>query len=231
MYCICRIEKDKERFVEFTIRGNVDDIVSDRHPMNFQQIAKVGDGSWPKLILVEGAPGVGKSTFAWKVCRKWNKGTILNQYKLVILLRLRDKHVREAKTLYDLIYYHDPEEWKLIVKEILKSNGKEALLLFEGYDELPAQLQRDEESILLKVISGNCLPEATVLVTSRHSASGLLLEKYKKRIVNSFSRFNSSSTLSLLSFSICNPSFNCLISCCKLPREIWEGWVGLSGRV
>ena len=176
------IEKDKERFVEFTIRGNVDDIVSDRHPMNFQQIAKVGDGSWPKLILVEGAPGVGKSTFAWKVCRKWNKGTILNQYKLVILLRLRDKHVREAKTLYDLIYYHDPEEWKLIVKEILKSNGKEALLLFEGYDELPAQLQRDEESILLKVISGNCLPEATVLVTSRHSASGLLLEKYKKRI-------------------------------------------------
>ena len=150
--------------------------------MEFNQIAKkLDDGSWPKLILVEGAPGVGKSTFAWKLCRKWSKGKFLSQYKLVVLLKLRDTHVREAKTLYDLIYYHDPEEQRLIVKEILKSNGKETLLLFEGYDELPAHMQEDEESILLQIISGKCLPEATVLVTSRHSASGFI--KYKgKRI-------------------------------------------------
>ena len=150
--------------------------------MEFNQIAKkLADGSWPKLILVEGAPGVGKSTFAWKLCRKWSKGKFLSQYKLVVLLKLRDTHVREAKTLYDLIYYHDPEEQRLIVKEILKSNGKETLLLFEGYDELPAHMQEDEESILLQIISGKCLPEATVLVTSRHSASWFI--KYKgKRI-------------------------------------------------
>ena len=150
--------------------------------MEFQQIAKTDDGSWPKLILVEGAPGVGKSTFAWKLCRKWNKGKILSQYKLVVLLRLRDKYVREAKTFYDLIYYHDPEEQKAIVKEMLKSNGKETLLLFEGYDELPAQMQKDKESILMKIISGKCLPEATVLVTSRHSASWFILQYKRKRI-------------------------------------------------
>ena len=73
--------------------------------------------------------------FTWKLCRKWSTGN-LNQYKLVVLLKLRDKHVHEAKTLYDLIYYDDPEEKKLIVKEIVKSNGKETLLLLEGYDEL-----------------------------------------------------------------------------------------------
>ena len=132
---------------------------------------------------MEGAPGVGKSTFAWKLCRKWSKGKILSQYKLVVLLRLRDKHVLEAKTLYDLIYYHDdPEEKKLILKEIVKLKGKETLLLFEGYDELPAQMQKDKGSILLQIILGNCLPEATVLVTSRHSASGFLRNEYEKRI-------------------------------------------------
>ena len=128
-----------------------------------------------KLILVEGAPGVGKSAFAWKLCRKWRKGKILSQYKLVVLLRLRDKQVREAKTLYDLIYYDNPKKRELIVDELISSNGKETLLLFEGYDELPAQMQKAEESILLQIISGKCLPIATVLVTSRHSASWFIL--------------------------------------------------------
>ena len=131
---------------------------------------------------MEGAPGVGKSTFAWKLCSKWSKGKILSQYKLVVLLRLRDKRVREAKTLYDLIYYHDPEEQKLIVREIIKSNGKETLLLFEGYDKLPAQLQKDKDSILMQIISGTFLPKTTVLVTSRHSASGFIINNRRKRI-------------------------------------------------
>ena len=151
--------------------------------MEFHQIAKkLADGSWPELILVEGAPGVGKSTFAWKLCRKWSKGKILSQYKLVVLLRLRDKHVREAKDLCDLIYHHDSKKRTLIVEKIDELNGKETLLLFEGYDELPAQMQNNKESILVQIISGNCLPEATILVTSRHSASGFLRNEYWRRI-------------------------------------------------
>ena len=183
------IEKDKiskkmyDKFTEASIHGNIDDIVSEKHPMEFHQIAKkLGDGSWPKLILVEGAPGVGKSTFAWKLCRKWTKGKFLSQYKLVVLLRLRDKRVREAKTLYDLIYYDIPKKRCLIVEELILSNGKETLLLFEGYDELPTKLQKDKHSILVQIISGNSLPEATVLVTSRHSASGFIIKYNAKRI-------------------------------------------------
>ena len=184
--CIGKDKIAKEKYDELTkasIHGNIDDIVSDKHPMEFNQIAKkLDDVSWPKLILVEGAPGVGKSTFAWKLCRKWSKGKILSQYQLVVLLRLRDKRVREAKTLYDLIYYDNPKKQELIVDELISSDGKEILLLFEGYDELPAQMQEDEESILMQIISGKCLPEATVLVTSRHSASGFILKHKGNRI-------------------------------------------------
>ena len=171
-----------EKFTEASIHGNIDDIISEKHPMKFHQIAKMDDDSLPKIILVEGAPGVGKSTFAWKLCREWSKGKILRQYKLVVLLRLRDKHVREAETLYDLIYYHDSNKRTLIVEQIYKLNGKEILLLCEGYDELPAQMQNDKESILFQIISGGHLPKATVLVTSRQSASGLLRNYYWRRI-------------------------------------------------
>ena len=70
------------------------------------------------LILVEGAPGIGKTTFAWKVCRKWAKGKILNEYGLVVLLRLRDKRVREVKCVADLFYHSDPELQSSVAREI-----------------------------------------------------------------------------------------------------------------
>ena len=77
----------------------------------------------------------------------------MSQYKLVVLLRLRDKHVREAKTLYDLIYYHDLKKRTRFVEQIDDLNGKEILLLFEGYDELPAQMQNDKDLILVQIVS------------------------------------------------------------------------------
>ena len=121
--------------------------------MNIDQIAKLPDESWPRCILVEGAPGVGKSTFAWKLCHKWGKGKLLQQYQLVVLLRLRDKSVQGAKNISDLFRYHDNQIQQAAVEEIQKTGGKGVLLLFEGYDELPEDL-RTENSIFLNVITG-----------------------------------------------------------------------------
>ena len=47
----------------------------------------------PRLIFVEGAPGIGKSTLAWELCRKWEEFSCMKQYSLVVLLRLREKEV------------------------------------------------------------------------------------------------------------------------------------------
>ena len=149
--------------------------------MNIDQIAKLPDESWPRCILVEGAPGVGKSTFAWKLCHKWGKGKLLQQYQLVVLLRLRDKSVQGAKNISDLFRYHDNQIQQAAVEEIQKTGGKGVLLLFEGYDELPEDL-RTENSIFLNVITGWELPEVTILVTSRPWASELLHIKCKSLI-------------------------------------------------
>ena len=32
-------------------------------------------------LLIEGAPGIGKSTFAWEVCHKWGQHQLFNEYK------------------------------------------------------------------------------------------------------------------------------------------------------
>ena len=169
------------QFMRATIHGNIDDIKKSKRATDIDQIAQLRDGSHPKCILVEGAPGVGKSTFAWKLCRKWGKGKSLNQYQLVVLLRLRDKNVRAATKISDLFRYHDHQIQQPAVEEIQKTGGKGAFLLFEGYDELPEEI-RTKSSIFLDVITGEELPEATVLITSRPWASEFLRRECKEQI-------------------------------------------------
>ena len=56
-----------------------------------------------ECILVEGAPGVGKTTMAWQVCHQW---ALFQEYSLVFLLWLRIKTVQRATTLKDFIMPH-----------------------------------------------------------------------------------------------------------------------------
>ena len=169
------------QFMRATIHGNIDDIEKSKRATDIDQIAQLPDGSHPKCILVEGAPGVGKSTIAWKLCHKWGKGKLLLQYQLVVLLRLRDKSVRAAKNISDLFQYRDHQIQQAAVEEIEETWGKGVFLLFEGYDELPEEL-RTESSVFLDVITGRELPEATVLITSRPWASEFLHWGCKRHI-------------------------------------------------
>ena len=175
------MKPETDQFTRATIHGNIDDIKKSKQATDIGQIAQLPDGSQPKCILVEGAPGVGKSTFAWKLCHKWGKGKLLQQYQLVVLLRLRDKSVQTAKNISDLFQYHQRHIPQVAVEEIQDTGGKGLLLLFEGYDELPEKL-RSESSVFLDVITGRELPEATVLITSRPWASEFLRRECKGHI-------------------------------------------------
>ena len=169
-------KEQMDHFTKQTIRGDIDDIVHEKETICMEKIGQPKGNILLKCILVEGAPGVGKSTFAWKLCRKWSKAKLLQQYRLVVLLRLRDKRVREAKSVSDLFYYYNHQIQLTVVEEIQATGGRGVLLLFEGFDELPIKL-RTSNSFFLDVIKGKVLPTATVLITSRPSASGPLYEE------------------------------------------------------
>ena len=108
---------ETDQFTRATIRGNIDDIKKSKRGI-IGQISQLADGSQPKCILVEGAPGVGKSTFAWKLCCKWGKGKLLQQYQLVVLLKLRDKSVQAAKNISNLFQYCDHQIQQAVVEKI-----------------------------------------------------------------------------------------------------------------
>ena len=177
-----RVSKQQaDEFTKHTIHGNIDDICKIKQAVDFTEIGRKEDGSLAKLILVEGAPGIGKTTLAWKVCRKWAKGKILQEYGLVVLLRLRDKRVQEIKCVADLFYHSDRDLQNSVAKEIQDHQGRSVLLLFEGYDELPRKLQT-QQSIFLDILHKDFLPHATILITSRPTATEFLHWKFKSEI-------------------------------------------------
>ena len=177
-----RVTKQQaDAFTKSTIHGNIDDICKKKQAVDFTQIGVKEDGTPAKLILVEGAPGIGKTTFAWKLCRKWAKGKILTEYGVVVLLRLRDKRVQEIKCVADLFYHSNRELQNSVAKEIQHHDGKSVLLLFEGYDELPRNL-RTQQSTFLDILYKDSLPHATILITSRPSATKFLRWHFKRQI-------------------------------------------------
>ena len=162
--------------------GNVDVIMKKKTNIDIDDIVRdLPATALEKVVLVEGAPGVGKSTFTWEFCKRWERGEIAQHYQLVLLLRLRDERMSRAESLKDLIYHPSKDVCQSVVEEVEFTLGVDTLIILEGFDELPDP-QRREPSIFLQLILGQLLPFATILVTSRPWATGDLLVDIKHRI-------------------------------------------------
>ena len=175
--------KELMKFREETIRGSIDDILEWKAPIKMRHILKpnyVYDDQKNKQakysitrLLIEGAPGIGKSTFAWELCQKWGQHQLFKKYSLVVLLKFRDKRVQEAEGVSDLFYHPHPELPSDIVRDIALSGGHGLLLILDGFDEAPAS-KRTMDSIFVRLFRGQELPKATVILTTRPSASSEL---------------------------------------------------------
>ena len=166
-----------DSFTRGTLHGHADEILKKKRPIEFESVLEPPEGQESiKCVFVEGAPGVGKSTFALELCRRQEGSRI---YSLVVLLRLREKRVQEIHDTVDL-FCCNPDLQQAVTKEVITCEGKNVLFVLDGFDELPAKLRYN--SFIVKLIQGKHLPASTVVVTSRPSATADLLLSCKSQI-------------------------------------------------
>ena len=160
--------KQADEFTKKSLHGLTEEILREKAPIALDHILKPRKKRQLRCVLVEGAPGIGKSTLAWEVCHKWEELESVKQYELVVLVRLREKKAQEARCLEDLL----PCDATTNMKELLATigEGEGMLIVCDGFDELPCE-QRQEGSVYIDLLKGRLLPEATIIVTSRPSVS------------------------------------------------------------
>ena len=163
---------------EGCLLGNIYRIIASKREIELPEVFKpVTDEEGKQLplrVLVDGAPGVGKTTLCLKVCKDWAERKLLINCNLLVLLQLRRTEVLTSRTVEDLFYFPNPTLRDEVVSSIVQSYGEGVVLLLDAYDELSQEQRR--RSIFYQLIYGHLLPRCSIIVTSRPYASVQLQE-------------------------------------------------------
>ncbi|XP_065894714.1 uncharacterized protein [Dysidea avara] len=136
-------------------------------------------------VLIEGAPGIGKTILTKEIAFLWANGTILEDTKLLISIYLRDPSVHKISNCTDFAQYITSTSLQNMMNKCLTNYltdtcGTDIMFVFDGYDELPESLR--QESFIASIINRKMFPCSKIVITSRPSASARLHKKVECRI-------------------------------------------------
>ena len=149
-------------------------------------LAPLEEGKQSCFILIEGAPGIGKSVLLKEITYKWAKKELLHKSELVMLVCLRDPSLHQIKTVDDLlrlICKGDERATEIVsacAQYLFANSGRSLTLLLDGYDEYPEHLR--ESSLVADILKRQVLPLCGLVVSSRPHASERLRERATIRV-------------------------------------------------
>ena len=154
----------------------------DDNEVNVFDIFTALDKGEDVMTLVEGSPGIGKTTFCLKLAHDWAHGKIpaecsFPKFELVLLLKCRDIHEDIMETISEQLLPEDMEEkTKERLFDFIKDfhNQEKTLIILDGLDELP----KDSERYVDKLLQRRILSFCHVLATSRQERGIDARKKY-----------------------------------------------------
>ena len=140
----------------------------------------------PQFILIEGAPGIGKTVLLKEIAYCWGTEEILRKFKLVLLVYLREPAVQRLSLINELLQLYckgdrrATEIASACSDYLFKNNGEDLIFLFDGYDEYPEMLRND--SLIADILARKILPRCGLIVSSRPHVSVNLRDQATVRV-------------------------------------------------
>ena len=135
--------------------------------------------SSPRIILIEGSPGTGKTTLCLKLAYDWARGKMPNKFpevELVLLIKCRDMEASIQESAKMQLLPWDNDQLQNALDSFIHS-GK-IMLIIDGVDEIPKSAESHVVNLLKRKVLRNCY----VVVTSRQE-KGMEVRKYCDKLL------------------------------------------------
>ena len=133
----------------------------------------------PRIILIEGSPGTGKTTLSLKLAYDWAMGQMPDKFpevELVLLIKCRDINDSIQESVKTQLLPSDNDELRNVLDSFLRS-GK-IMLIVDGVDEI----SKNAESHVVNLLNRKCLQNCYVVLTSRQE-KGIEVRKYCDKLL------------------------------------------------
>ena len=161
-------QQDENDSSDFCFESFISDVFIDE-PLQHKNETDIKNSN---IILVNGAPGMGKSTLCKEIAFQWAKeNKILKSAELIFLIHMCDSKVLRIDSLEDFIhYFYDFEPAALeVAKHYAKllNNCKNITIILDGYNKCCDT----HSSLLIKhIINRQVLPHSKLVITPHPSA-------------------------------------------------------------
>ncbi|NWT83740.1 NLRP3 protein, partial [Lanius ludovicianus] len=145
------------------------------------------DGQTPQVVVLVGAPGMGKTTMVRKVMVEWGEGMLHTQFDFVFCVDCKAITLPMEASVADLVSQCCPG-LQVPAGKIL-DDQKKILFIFDGFEALGFSLVQPEaelssdlrevkplELTLMSLLKKTVLPEASLLITTRPTALRSLVQ-------------------------------------------------------
>ena len=165
------VKREKSRWIKTKKNVELSDI--------FDEDEDEESESSPRIILIEGSPGTGKTTLSLKLAYDWARGKMPNKFpevELVLLIKCRDMEDSIQESAKTQLLPWDNDQLRNALDSFIHS-GK-IMLIIDGVDEIPKSAKSHVVNLLNRKVLRNCY----VVVTSRQE-KGMEVRKYCDKLL------------------------------------------------